>query len=302
MRADAPDPGPAARETGGTVSAGFAAFRSIPAPIPEKVMPLVLAILVALALPASVSASLQDGPTITVSAASDLRFAFEEIGEAFEAETGIGVDFNFGSTGQLAQQIESGAPVDVFAAANVSYIESLAAEDLVIEDTRTLYARGQIVLWTRADSSLEVTTIDRLADDDIGRIAIANPDHAPYGTATREALVSAGIWDEVQDKLVLGENISDTLRYGETGNVDVAIVALSLAIPGDGTWTIVPQELYPPLDQEMAVIAETPHEEEARAFVAFVNSESGRETMREYGFLLPGEDMGTPVPAASPAT
>jgi molybdate transport system substrate-binding protein len=265
-------------------------------------MRVVFAILVALALPLPVIASLQDSPVITISAASDLRFAFEEIKEAFEEETGIGVDFNFGSTGQLAQQIESGAPVDVFAAANVSYIDDLAAEALVIEETRTLYARGQIVLWTHPDSALEVETIDRLADDDIGRIAIANPDHAPYGTAAREALVSAGIWDAVQDKLVLGENISDTLRYGETGNVDVAIVALSLAIPGDGRWTIVPQELYLPLDQEMAVIAGTPHEDEARAFVAFVSSERGREIMREYGFALPGEDAGTPTPLASPAT
>lgn len=278
----------------------FAAFRGMPAPNAEKVMRLVLAILLALAIPAPVHALLQDSPRITVSAASDLRFAFEEIGEAFEEETGIEVDFNFGSTGQLAQQIASGAPVDVFAAANVAYIDDLAAEDLVIEDTRTLYARGQIVLWTRADSPLEVETIDRLADDDIDRIAIANPDHAPYGTAAREALISAGIWDSIQDKLVLGENISDTLRYAETGNVDIAIVALSLAIPGDGIWTLVPQELFTPLDQEMAVIAGTPHEEEARAFVAFVSSERGREIMREYGFLLPGEDTGTP--AASPVT
>lgn len=263
-------------------------------------MRLVFAILLALALPASAHAVAQD-VTITVSAASDLRFAFEEIGEAFEAETGNGVDFNFGSTGQLAQQIEAGAPVDVFAAANVSYIDDLAEKDLVIADTQAMYARGQIVLWMRGDSELEIDSIERLADDDVRRIAIANPDHAPYGAAAKDALESAGIWDEVQDKLVLGENISDTLRYGETGNVDVAIVALSLAIPGDGTWTVVPQELYAPIDQAMAVINGAEHEEEARAFVEFVNSARGRAIMRAYGFLLPGEDAATATPVASPA-
>ena len=264
-------------------------------------MRVVLVILIALALPVTAQAASQD-VTITVSAASDLRLAFGEIGEAFEEESGIGVDFNFGSTGQLAQQIEAGAPVDVFAAANVSYIEDLAEEDLIIADTQAMYARGQIVLWTPGTSDLQIDSIERLADDDIRRIAIANPEHAPYGAAAKDALESAGIWDDVQDKLVLGENISDTLRYGETGNVDVAIVALSLAIPSDGTWTVVPQELYTPIEQAMAVVAGAEHEEEARAFVGFVNSERGREIMRDYGFLLPGEDTATATPAASPAS
>jgi molybdate transport system substrate-binding protein len=249
------------------------------------------------------SGSAQDQTRITVSAASDLTGAFEEVGAAFEAGTGTGVDFNFGSTGQLTQQIEAGAPADVFAAANVSYVELLADAGLVLEDTKALYARGQIVLWTRVDSDLTVESIDRLDDDDIARIAIANPDHAPYGAAARDALIAAGIWAAIQDKLVLGENISDTFRYGETGNVDVAIVALSLAIPSDGVWSIVPQNLYSPIDQALAVIAATTHEPEARAIALFVNSQTGREIMRQYGFLLPGEDLATPAasPAATPA-
>lgn len=265
-------------------------------------MRLIIALITILTLPLSAAAR-QDGTTLTVSAASDLRLAFAEIGEAFEAETGITVDFNFGSTGQLTQQIEAGAPVDVFAAANASYITDLADEDLVLDATITPYGRGQIVLWTQADSGIEVHSIEDLAGDDIARIAIANPDHAPYGAAAKEALESAGIWDAVQDKLVIGENISDTLRYGETGNVDVAIVALSLAIPSDGVWTIVPQELYTPIDQSMAVIAGTEHEEDARAFIAFVSGPQGREIMREYGFLLPGEAAASPSasPASSPA-
>ena len=249
---------------------------------------------------ASTSASGQD-VTLTVSAASDLTGAFGELGEAFEAETGIGVDFNFGSTGQLAQQIQAGAPVDVFAAANVAYIEQLDEAGLILPDTQARYARGRIVLWSRAGSGLEVTSIQQLARDDVQRVAIANPDHAPYGIAAREALQAAGIWDAIQDKLVLGENISDTFRYAESGNVDVAIVALSLAIPSDGTWTLVPEELHAPIDQALAVIAGTEHEAEARAFAAFVNSEPGREIMRRYGFVLPGEEPFPATPVASPA-
>jgi molybdate transport system substrate-binding protein len=261
-------------------------------------MRLVVVIWMVLCLPTSASALAQDAPTLTVSAASDLTLAFEEVGAAFEDETGIGVDFNFGSTGQLTQQIEAGAPVDVFAAANVSYIEQLAEAGLILDDTKALYARGQIVIWTRSDSELTIESIDRLDDDDIQRIAIANPDHAPYGAAARNALIAAGIWDAIQDKLILGENISDTLRYADTGNVDVAIVALSLAIPSDGVWTLIPQDLYPPLDQALAVIASTPHEDEARAFALFVNSDQGRAIMREYGFLLPGEQAAPATPSA----
>lgn len=242
----------------------------------------------------------QEDVVLTVSAASDLTRAFEELGATFEQETGIGIDFNFGSTSQLTQQIEAGAPADVFAAANVSYIDELDAAELILPDTKALYARGQIVIWVRPDSPLTIETLSRLTDDDIQRIAIANPDHAPYGAAARDALQAIGVWDDIQSKLVLGENISDTLRYGETGDVDVAIVALSLAIPSDGQWVIIPQDLYPPIDQALAVIATTEHETEARAFASFVNSDQGRGILREYGFLLPGEDLEA-TSIASPA-
>jgi len=240
--------------------------------------------------------------TLTVSAAADLTPAFEELGVLFEEETGVSVDFNFGSTGQLAEQITAGAPVDVFAAANVSFVDDLDEQGLILSDTKALYARGRIVVWTRGDSPLSIDSLDDLTGADVTRIAIANPEHAPYGMAAREAMQSAGVWDAVQDKLVLGENIRDTLRYAETGDVDVAIVALSLSIQGDGQWTLIPEELHAPIDQALAAIKATQHEPEARAFTAFVNSEDGRQVMRSYGFVLPGEELATPVasPVASP--
>lgn len=239
--------------------------------------------------------------TLTVSAASDLTPAFGELGPLFTEATGIGVEFNFGSTGQLAQQIIAGAPVDVFAAANVDVIDQLDGQGLILTDTRALYARGRITLWTRSDSGLEITDLSQLTDPGIERIAIANPDHAPYGVAAREAMQSAGVWDAVQDKLVLGENISDALRLAQTGNVDVAIVALSLSLESDGRWTLIEETLHEPIDQALAVMAVTDHELEARAFCDFVNGAQGREIMRRYGFVLPGEALisGTP-PSATP--
>jgi molybdate transport system substrate-binding protein len=250
---------------------------------------------------ARLATQLNPDVTITVSAASDLTPAFHAIGARFEEETGVGVDFNFGSTGQLTQQIVAGAPVDVFAAANVTYIEQLAGEDLIIPDTQVVYGQGRIVLWTAPVTDLSVTSLEQLIDPEIERIAIANPDHAPYGVAAREALESAGIWDEVQDRLVFGENVTDTLRLAQTGNVDVAIVALSLALDSDGEWTLVDGDLHAPIDQALAVIAGTPREAEARAFADFVMSDEGREIMRRYGFVLPGEPLELGTPAATPA-
>jgi len=232
--------------------------------------------------------------TLTVSAASDLTYAFGEIGRQFEAETGHKVVFNFGSTGQLTQQIEQGAPVDVFAAANVSFVEDLERQGLILPDTKQMYARGRITLWMRADSPLQITSLADLTRPEVRRIAIANPDHAPYGVAARQAMQTAGIWEAVQPKLVLGDNVRQTLQYAETGNVDVAIVALSLSMPAtggtSGRWTLIPQELYLPIDQALVVIKDTKHEGAARAFATFVNGPQGRQIMRKYGLILPGEE------------
>lgn len=231
------------------------------------------------------------GVTLIVAAAADLTPAFQELGVLFTEQTQIEIVFNFGSTGQLAQQIEHGAPVDVFAAANQSYIDDLERAGLVIPDTVALYAQGRITLWTRADNPLVFSTLDDLTQKGVTRIAIANPEHAPYGVAAREALESAGLWEALQPKLILGENAAQTLRYAETGNVDVAIAALSLSVAAGeaGRYVLLPAELHKPLDQALAVVGRTEYEAEARQFATFVNSQAGREVMRRYGFILPGE-------------
>ena len=237
------------------------------------------------------SISVKDLPvTLTVSAAADLTPAFEELGKLFTNNTGIKVTFNFGSTGQLTQQIEQGAPVDLLAAANVSFIEELERQNLILQDTKTLYAQGRITLWTRSDSSLRLDRIEDLANPEVRRIAIANPEHAPYGEAARQALESAGIWERVSSRLVFGENISQALQYAETGNVDAAIVALSLSVNSKGRWVLISDQLHKPLNQAFAVIRGTRHEAEARRFATFINSTEGRPVMRKYGFILPGEE------------
>ncbi len=234
--------------------------------------------------------------TLTVSAAANLSAAFTEIGKLYEAQTGDTVLFNFGSSGQLAQQIEQGAPVDLFASANIAFVDELAQKGLVIPETVQKYARGQIVLWTRADSPLKLDRIEDLTQPEVSKVAIANPDRAPYGLAAREALKAAGAWEALQPKLVIAENIQQTHQYAETGNVDAAIGALSLSVPaaaGDqpGRYVVVPQALYAPLDQELAVIKETKHEAAARGFATFITGPEGRGILQKYGFTVPGGDQ-----------
>src|SRR5215217_9479014 len=221
---------------------------------------------------------------LTVAAAADLTPVFEELGHEFESATKTKVVFVFGSTGMLTRQIENGAPFDLFAAANISYIDQLEQKGLIIPDSKAIYARGRITLWTTNESPVRFQGIADLARPEIQRIAIANPDHAPYGLAAKQALQSAGVWDRVQPKLVYGDNIRQTLQYAKTGNVEVSIVALTLSLNSNGRWTLIPEELHQPIDQGLAIMKTTGNEPAARAFAAFINSPQGKATMKKYGF------------------
>ena len=235
--------------------------------------------------PATTTTSPSD--EITVAAASDLTPAFEEIGRAFESTYKTKVVFVFGSTGMLTRQIENGAPIDLFAAASMSYIDELDQKGLVIPDSKAIYARGRITLWTPSDSTLRLEGIKDLTRPEVTRIAIANPDHAPYGLAARQALESAGIWESVKPKLVYGDNIRQTLQYAQTGNVEVAIVALSLSKESHGRWSLIPEELHKPLDQGLGIMKPTKNEQSARAFATFLTGPQGRAVMEKYGFTFP---------------
>ncbi len=260
------------------------------------------AILVAFSL-AGASALLPVGPAVAgavaslqVAAASDLRFALEEIAAVFERERAIPVRLTFGSSGQLAIQIEQGAPFDVFFSANEAFVYALAQKGRVDPDSVQLYAVGRIVLWVPNSSPLDIGKgLVVLLDERIRFISIANPEHAPYGQAAVQAMQAAGILARVQSRLVLGENVSHALQFAQTGNADLGIVALSLAVAPTvralGRYQLVPAYLHRPIRQAVGVTTKTPRADLARQFVAFANSPAGRAIMRRYGFTLPGEGL-----------
>jgi molybdate transport system substrate-binding protein len=235
----------------------------------------------ALAQPAS--------PAITVYAAADLDMAFREIKPLFEKATGARVTLVMGSTGNLAKQIEHGAPADAFFAANESFIDDLHAAGAVIPQTRALYAQGRLVLATPAKSAVAVRELADLLKPEVRRVAIANPAHAPYGRAAQEALESAGVWERLKPKLVYGENIRHALQFVETGAVEAGIVALSVAGVPDVRYVPIDPKLHRPLNQVAAVVKRSARPELGVAFIQFLNGPEGRPIMKRYGFLLPGE-------------
>jgi molybdate transport system substrate-binding protein len=244
-----------------------------------------------------------DAGPLRVAAAADLAFAFKDVGEAFTRKTGTQVTFSFGSTGLLEKQIEEGAPFDVFAAANVSFADAAVSAGACLADSKSLYARGRIVLWSRAGPP--PASLASLKDSGVAKIAIANPEHAPYGKAAQQALERAGIWADVKSKLVYGENVQETLQFAQSGNADVAIVALSLATVSKGAFTPIDAAGYDPIDQAMVVCkgerGRGAHLDKARAFTAFVASDEARSIMRRYGFLMPGEAPAAAASSSAPA-
>jgi molybdate transport system substrate-binding protein len=227
------------------------------------------------------------GGQITIAAASDLRPAFTKLRAEFNRRTGTHVAFSFGSSGQLAQQIVNGAPFDLFASADVGFVDQVIEAGRGAPETKATYAFGRIVVW----SPDRRYTLNDLADPSLRTVAIANPDHAPYGRAAREALKRMTRWQAVEPKLVIGENVSDTQRLARSGNADAAVVALSLALASEGEWSRVPARLHEPLEQALVVTGEGDEGQRAREFAGFVDSRDGRTVMRRYGFLLPGEQL-----------
>jgi molybdate transport system substrate-binding protein len=226
---------------------------------------------------------------LTVYAAADLAFALKEIAVAFERTSSVDVVLVLGSTGNLSHQIEHGAPADVFFAASESFIDRLIERGMVVRETRAIYAQGRIVLATAKSVGAALTDLRQLAEPRVRRIAIANPAHAPYGKAAEEALQRAGVLDAVRPKLILAENIRQTLQFLQTGNADAGIVALSVADVPEIDWIPLDPRLHAPLTQAVAVTRQSAHPALALAFVKFVNGPHGRPVMKRFGFVLPGE-------------
>lgn len=226
---------------------------------------------------------------LLVLAASDLQFALPEIVAQYERETGTRVTVSMGSTGNIAAQIQNGAPADLFFAADETFLANLEQRGLLVEGTRQLYAVGRIAVIPYLSSPLQAKSLEDLTRTELRTIAIANPEHAPYGMAAQQALQAAGLWERVQPKLVLGENVSQAFQFVQTGNADAGIVALSVTLGIAGTpYTLVDDSLHAPLRQSVAVIKTTKQEAAARAFLQYVSAPQGRAIMTKYGFVLPG--------------
>jgi molybdate transport system substrate-binding protein len=231
---------------------------------------------------------------ISVAAAADLQFAMQDIASRFQKETGKTVKATYGSSGNFLQQIQNGAPFDVFFSANLDYPKKLDAAGLTEPGSYYEYARGKIVIWVPSDSKLDLSPgMKVLLDPSIKKIAIANPLHAPYGQAAVAALEHENIYDNVKDKFVLGENISQTASFVVAGAADAGIVALSLALSPNmkdkGRYVEVPTTDYPPIEQACVILRSAKNKKVAEQFLAFVKTPAIRNVLRSYGFGVPEE-------------
>src|SRR5262252_2608132 len=235
----------------------------------------------------------QSGKELTVAAAADLSSALKDIGDGFEKKTGVHLKLSFGASGALTQQIENGAPFDVFFSADMDYPRQLVRDGQADGSMLYQYAVGKLVLWVPADSPLDVEHkgVNVLLDSSVKRISIANPQHAPYGRAAVEALKHAGLYDRLSDKIVMGENVSQAAQFAESGNAQAGFVALAHAkapaMQGKGKYWEIPQDFYPPLVQGVVAISRSQHKKEVLAFLDYIRTKEATETLQRYGFSVP---------------
>lgn len=250
--------------------------------------------LLALTLFLTVACAAQD---LKVAAAADLSSAMPSLGAAFEKQTGIRVNVSLGSSGNFFAQIQNGAPFDVFLSADRSYPEKLKQAGLTEPETLVSYARGKLALWIPNRSALRFAAdkngmltgdLEGLLAPEVQRIAIANPEHAPYGRAAVAVLVHYRIYDKAKTKLVFGENISQTAQFAQSGNADAAFIAYSIALTApmkkQGQFLLLPQESYPPLEQAAVVPKSSSNKTQARRFVEFLKSAGAEAILRQFGF------------------
>ncbi len=233
---------------------------------------------------------------VSVAAAADLKYALDEIAAEFQkSHPAIKVNLTYGSSGNFYTQLSNKAPFDIFFSADIDYPKKLIAAGLAAKDSQFKYAMGRIVVWVPKDSAINVEKlgIESLAQPSVKKIAIANPEHAPYGRAAEAAMKKLGVYDRVKERLVLGENIAQTAQFVETGAADVGIIALSLAtapaMKDKGKYWAVPLDAYPTLEQGGVILSWAKDAEATQQFKAFVTGPEGRAILNRYGFTLPSE-------------
>jgi molybdate transport system substrate-binding protein len=250
---------------------------------PLRLLFLLLALLVSWPAPAQ---------EIRVAAAADLKFALDELGSHYLKQTGRKIDVSYGSSGNFLAQIENGAPFDVFLSADIVYPRKLEAAGLIEPGTLYEYALGRIVIWMPSDTRIDLAQLgwQALLDPSVQKIAIGNPEHAPYGRAAVAALRSAGIYEQVRPKLVYGENIAQAAQFVASGNAQAGILALSWALSpqmrGGKRWEI-PSSVHPPIEQAAVILKSAKDKNGARTFLTFLKSAEARKILESYGFSVP---------------
>jgi molybdate transport system substrate-binding protein len=229
---------------------------------------------------------------IRIATAADLQFAMQDLAAQFEKNTGMKVDVSYGSSGNFFAQVQNGAPFDLFFSADIAYPKRLIAAGFADPETLYVYASGRIAIWMPADANVSLCEQgwNALLEPSVQKIAIANPEHAPYGRAAVAALQNAGLYEKLKYKLVYGENISQAAQFAQSGNAQAGIVAMSLALSPamkSGKRWEIPLNMHPPIEQAAILLKSSQNQDGARAFLEFVKSETGRATLAKYGFTFP---------------
>jgi molybdate transport system substrate-binding protein len=245
-----------------------------------------------LALSAAALAGPAVAESLTVAAAADLKYAMAEVVKNFRAQhPDDKIEVIYGSSGKFFTQLSNDAPFDIFFSADIEYPRELEKKGLTAGPTRP-YAVGRIVLWS-LKPELAKTALKDLPSAAIRKFAVANPAHAPYGRRAQEAMQHEGVWEAMQPKLVMGENIAQTAQFIDSGAADAGIIALSLVLSPNmqdkGAWTLIPDAWHEPLEQGFAITKRATANPLAKAFAKYISSEPARVVMRRYGFVLPGE-------------
>lgn len=227
---------------------------------------------------------------INIAAAADLKFAMGEIVTQFKKENPLDkVNVIYGSSGKFHTQIQQGAPYDLYFSADIAFPNELAKSGFAVSEVMP-YAFGRIVLWS-ASMDASKMNLDSLTDSGISRIAIANPKHAPYGKRAEEALRTSGVWEKIEPKLVYGENVAHAAQFVQTGNAQVGIIALSLAVNPElankGGYWLIPDNLHAPLEQGFIITRRAEGNIVAKKFAEYMSSKTTRAIMTKYGFVLP---------------
>jgi len=231
---------------------------------------------------------------LTIAAASDLRFALADIIRGYEANhSGVKVKATFGSSGNFYAQLSNGANFDVFLSADIAYPTKLAEAKIADEGSVFAYATGAIVVWARVDGPVDPSVLkaSALTDGRVRKIAIANPEHAPYGRAAVAAMRAMGVYDAAAARLVMGDGVSQAMQFVESGAADVGVVALALAVAptlnGKGRYWEIPRENYPPITQGAAIMKAAKNPGGATDFCAYLKTPEARAVLERYGFATP---------------